>query len=464
MPEVMSSKGKKIGMISLGCPKNTVDSERILGELVSRGWTVTEDINSVDCVVVNTCGFISDAILESVEALDEVCSLKSERPDVLVVATGCLPQRDGADLSGNFPEIDLVVGVGSLDKLPELIENAWESKSKTVQDFSDLVVPGRAILSSADTPKVRLTPSWTAYIKVAEGCDHSCAFCTIPSIKGPHMSRPVADIVAEAVRLESEGVKELIIISQDTTAYGTDIGTNLKTLLNELDSSLGDGVKWIRLHYLYPSKVTESLLDLIASSKHIIPYFDIPLQHIRPEILRSMKRLAPDTDISDMVKRIRSKFENSDRPACIRTTMIVGFPGETDEDIEAVYDFIGEAGIDRLTAFKFSPEDGTSAVKLPDPVPDKVSEQRLFDLMEIQREISLDINETWLEKEMEIIIEGETENGMRVGRSYRDAPEIDGLVIISGVPENVGTGSFVRVKISGALEHDLEADFIEVVE
>ena len=450
---------KTLGIISLGCPKNTVDSERILGELAKRGWTLSDDINTVDCMVVNTCGFISDAVLESVEALNEICELKNDRPDVVLVATGCLPQRDGSDIAGNFPEIDLIVGVGNLDQLPDLIEKTWYEKTQSTRKQVNVNTPGRAVLSYSDMPRLRLTPWWTAYLKIAEGCDHSCSFCTIPSIKGPHISRPVEDIVAEALKLESEGVREIIIISQDPTAYGSDIGTNLRTLLTELDNSLGDGVKWVRLHYLYPSKVSDSLLDLIANSKHIIPYFDIPLQHVRPGILKGMKRLAPDIDALELIDRVRKKFENSPTPACVRTTILVGFPGETEDDIQAVYDFIEEARIDRLTAFIFSPEDGTPAAELPDQVPGEIAEQRLLDLMEIQTGISFDINESWLGREMDVLIEGETDDGRMVGRSYRDAPEIDGLVIISGVPENVELGAFVRVAITGALEYDLEGDF-----
>ncbi len=451
-----------VGIISLGCPKNTVDTERLLGELADVGWAFTDDPCEADCLIVNTCGFIRDAILESEEALDEICAIKEENPDVILVATGCLPQRAGIDLRKRFPALDLIVGVGSLPDLPRLLHELLSGESVEWEAESDLCRPGRSTLSLADDPRVILTPPWTAYLKIAEGCDHSCAFCTIPAIKGPYKSRPVNDIVEEAARLVSEGVRELTLISQDTTAYGSDIGTNLRTLLKELDRI--DGADWIRLHYLYPSKVSAGLLDVIAESEHVLPYFDIPLQHVRPGILSSMNRLAPDADMLDIVRTIRSRFEGAARPACIRSTFIAGYPGEMEEDFQAMLGFLEEARIDRVTVFEFSPEEGTPAFDLPDRISEQEVERRADLIMELQQDISHEINEGWIGKTMEVLLEGETENGLRIGRSYRDAHEIDCLVFVEGVSDEIEAGAMIKVRVTGALPYDLEAKYVSPVE
>jgi ribosomal protein S12 methylthiotransferase len=456
--KVANKRSKRMGLISLGCPKNTVDSERFLGEMAALGWEFVDEMYDADCLVVNTCGFINDARLESEEAIAEICEMKDENPDVILVATGCLPQRIPGILKEKFPALDLVVGVGSLCELPQLIEAAWTDRNKIINDPS-LCVPGRATLSSSETPRLRISPSWTAYMKIAEGCDHECAFCTIPSIKGPHISRPIPDLIKEAENLARDGVKELILVSQDTTAYGSDIGTNLKALLKELDKV--DGLEWIRIHYLYPSKVSSGLLDTIAESRRIIPYFDIPLQHVSPRILRSMKRLDPDFDVLGLVKKIRARFADSPVPACIRATFIVGFPGETDDDFELLHSLLDEARLDRLTVFQYSPEEGTPSANYPDEVPEPISESRLHSLMEAQQDISLSINEEWVGQNLRVLLEGETDDGRMFGRSYRDAPEIDGLVLVSGMPEDTEPGSFINVHVTGALEYDIEGEWIE---
>jgi ribosomal protein S12 methylthiotransferase len=456
MPD--DSRQKVLGLISLGCPKNTVDSERLLGELAEDGWRFTDDMENASALVVNTCGFIRDARLESEEALDEICEIKKLRPDVLLVATGCLPQRSGISLKSRFPSIDLIVGVGSLPDLPRLLNDLWEDRPAISTNETGLITPARATLSASHVPRIRVTPPWTAYMKIAEGCGHECAFCTIPSIKGPHISRPVDDLVSEAEGLAADGVNEIILISQDTTAYGSDIGTNLRNLLTELDKV--DDIDWIRLHYLYPSKISDSLLDVMADSSHIIPYFDIPIQHVQPGILKSMQRLAPDMDFLDLIRKIRSLFEGRANPACIRSTFIVGYPGETENDVDALLDFIESARIDRLTVFKYSQEDGTAAARLPGQVPEHEAEGRMHRLMEAQQDISLEINESWVGKNIDALIEGITDDGKRVGRTYRDAPEIDGLVILSGVPDTIEPGNFARVKVTGALPYDLEAKWL----
>ena len=449
---------KRLGLISLGCPKNTVDSERLLGELARLGWKFTDDISKADCLVVNTCGFIRDARLESEETIAEICQVKSKRPDVILVAAGCLPQRIPGTLNREFPALDLVVGAGSLAELPGLLEAIWTSKERQRIDDASLWAPGRATLSNSDDPRLRLSPQWTAYMKIAEGCSHECAFCIIPAIKGPHISRPIADLVKEAENLAADGVKELILVSQDTTAYGSDIGTNLRSLLRELDKV--DGIKWIRIHYLYPSKVSDGLLETVATSRHILPYFDIPLQHVSATILRSMKRLDPELDALELIRGIRARFDSMSMPACIRTTFITGFPGETEDDADLILDFLEEAMIDRVSAFQFSPEEGSAAAMLPDEVPEHVAEARMHRLMETQQEISLEINEGWVGKAIWVLLEGETDDGRRIGRSYRDAPEIDGLVIVDGVPEDIEDGSFITARITGAQPYDLEGEYV----
>ncbi|MFH1677012.1 MAG: 30S ribosomal protein S12 methylthiotransferase RimO [bacterium] len=448
-----------IGIISLGCPKNTVDSERLMGDLDRFGWEFTGEIENADCLIVNTCGFIRDARLESEEAIAEICEIKRMKPGVILVVTGCLPQRDGIDLKKQFPEIDLVAGIGSLEKIPGLLNDILTGRQPQIPDLKDLAVPGRATLSMAADPRLRLTPPWTAWMKISEGCDHSCAFCVIPQIKGKHISRPVEDLVCEAVQLSEEGVKELILISQDTTAYGSDIGTNLRVLLKELDRI--DGIEWIRMHYLYPSKVSDPLLEIIADSGHVIPYFDIPFQHTESRILKSMDRLAPDIDPVEIINRIRSRFENGKNPACIRTTLMVGFPGETDGDFGNMLEFVENARIDKLTVFRFSPEDGTSAATMPEQIPDDISESRMNLIMEIQYDISQEINEEFIGKRLDVLLEGFTDDGRRIGRSYRDAPEIDGLVLVENVPDEIEEGNIVGVKITGALPYDLDGEYEE---
>ena len=455
-------KNKKVGIISLGCPKNTVDSERILGELHALGWEITSDKWKADCLIVNTCGFIKEAITESEEALAEICEVKAKKPDVILVATGCLPQRIPRILGKRFPQLDLIVGVGRIEKLPALIESKISGKETLEIQGNELETPGRATLSPHYAPRLRITPPWTAYMKIAEGCSHECAFCTIPSIKGPYISRPPDDLIIEAENLASEGVKELILVSQDTTAYGSDIGTNLRTLLKELDQL--EGIKWIRLHYLYPSKISEGLIELIANSKHLIPYFDAPLQHVSPKILKLMRRLDPEIDALSLVNRIRRAFANTHLPACIRSTFIVGFPGETEEDFQMLMDFLSEAMLDRVSVFEFSSEDGTAAATMPDEVPKHITESRFHRLMEIQHDISQEINEGWIGRTTEVLIEGTTEDGMLAARSYRDAPEIDGLVLITGAPESVEGGTFALVRITEALPYDLKAEWLEPLE
>lgn len=452
---------KIIGLISLGCPKNTVDSEFLLGQLKELGWSFTDNIDEADCLIVNTCGFIQDAKLESEDAIQEICEIKDNRPEVLLVATGCLPQRDSVNLQSQFPKLDLVVGVGSLERLPDLIESKWKGQQIESDLHTGYCSPGRATLPHSRFPRLRLTPSWTGYMKISEGCNHECSFCTIPSIKGPQISRPIDDLVREAEILASEGVKELIIISQDTTAFGSDSGSNLKNLLTVLDKV--DGILWIRLHYLYPSKISGGLLDVIATSDKILPYFDIPLQHVQPGILKAMGRLAPETDTLRLVERIRERFTDTETPACIRTTFIVGFPGETESDVEALHEWMERAKVDRLTVFQFSPEEGTPAALLPDQIPQHISESRMHRLMESQQEITLEVNETWIGKEIDVLLEGVTDDDRAVGRSYRDAPEIDGFVIVKGVPENTDQGEIVRTRVTGAMPYDLEAEFIRVI-
>lgn len=449
-------RNPRLGLISLGCPKNTVDSERLMGDLAGRGWEFTDEISDADCLVVNTCGFLDSARLESEEAIREICEAKKTNPEVLLVATGCMPQNVPGILEEKFPALDMVVGVGNLADLPAMIHDFWRNKSsRPLRRGWELSRPGRATLSDSSAPRLRLTSPWTAYMKISEGCDHECSFCTIPAIKGKHRSRPVDDLVEEARMLADDGVREIIIVSQDTTHYGSDIGTNLRNLLVELDKV--EGIDWIRLHYLYPGKITDNLLDVIADSGHILPYFDIPIQHADPGVLRSMNRIKPDTDLLDMLDDIRDKFRNSSNPACIRTTLITGFPGETEEQFVRCLEFIEQARIDRLTVFQYSNEPGTASYSLPDQVPEHESENRMHTLMEAQMEISLEINEGWIGENIEVLIEGETDDGRRAGRSYRDSPEIDGLVLAGDIPDEVTPGNLVKVRVTGALPYDLEA-------
>ncbi len=433
----------RVALISLGCPKNLVDSEVMLGLLQDAGHEVVEDAQAAEVVIVNTCAFIEPAVEEAVEALLDVVELRGEGETPRVICAGCLTERYGEELRAELPEVDAFVGPGSIAQIAHVVASCAGEGQLLVQAAPPW-------LYSASTPRIRTGREWLAYVKVADGCSHSCAYCMIPSIRGPYRSRQADDVAAEVRALIADGVREICMIAQDTTAWGRDLDCDwtLARLLRSLDLGGWDG--WLRLQYLHPGGITPDLLEAMASVPQIVPYFDLPLQHADQAILRSMGRRGDAESYLRMLGQIREALPG----AAIRTTFIVGYPGETQERFETLMRFVEEARLDRLSAFRYWDEPGTRAAELPEQVPGDEALDRLEALMLLQADISLEINRGFIGAPMRVLVEREDEEtGQPVGRSYRDAPHVDGEVIIEGkAPE---PGSFVTVRIAEAEEHDL---------
>jgi ribosomal protein S12 methylthiotransferase len=410
------------------------------------GFRATDSPRRADVLIVNTCGFIGDALDESLLALGELASAK--RQGQILVAAGCLSEREGAALLGKVKGIDAVLGTRRWAEVARLVRQARDLRAPLVWTGDPVDAASGAWCESAPMP--RLAHQTTAYLKIADGCSAPCAFCTIPLIKGPYRSRRIDAILAEAKSLADSGTRELILIAQDTTSYGRDAGGgDLPRLLQNLSARLPQ-VRWIRLMYAYPQFVTPELIDLMASAPNICRYLDIPLQHSHPDVLRRMRR---PSDM-DAVRRLLASLRAAMPDVAIRTTFIVGYPGETDAEFQSLLDFMAEAQFDRVGVFRYSPESGTPAASLPEQIPDDVKQARYEQAMALQQQISLSRNLALVGQEMEILVDGYGE-GLSVGRTYRDAPEIDGLVLVAG---ELPVGEFVRVKITGAMEYDLVAD------
>lgn len=430
-------------LVSLGCAKNTVDSDSMAQLLLRDGYQSVEDPARANVLIVNTCGFIGPAKQESINVLRELAGGK--RSNQLLIAAGCLTQRYGSEVAEKVPGIDGVLGtrrwmdivqvVRELRKgpHPEPLYHLPEDKTVGVDEHEAL----RASVAGG-----------SAYLKVADGCRRPCAFCAIPLIKGTAVSRPVDVIVNEARRLRDAGVRELVLIAQDTTDYGHDLGMKdgLAILLEQLTASVPD-MDWIRVMYAYPGYVTDRLIDVMASSKQVLPYLDMPLQHAHPKTLYRMRRPSNIEWVYKTLGKMRSKISD----LSIRTTFIVGYPGETDEEFQALYDFVQEIRFDRVGAFQFSFEPGTTSEPLGDPVPAEVKQERYERLMELQQGISMQVNQSYVGKTLDVLVEGKDKD-ITIGRSYRDAPEIDGLVFIEGEAK---IGSIVPVRITGAMAYDL---------
>jgi len=448
------SKKPRVGLISLGCPKARVDSEVILGMLASKGFEVGYADDTCDAVIINTCAFIEDAKVEAVEEILEVLEMKNTNPALQVYVTGCLPQRYPVEVGRDIENLDGVYGVDDIEKLVDDVS----SNLSTVPDEShpvklEVITSNKpSWLYDHNYPRLLTTPGHYAYVKISEGCDHKCAFCTIPSIKGPYRSREVSSVVAEVRALSQRGVKEVNLVSQDTTAFGSDTGSSLHRLLTELDK-LAEPL-WIRMLYLHPEKLDDELLGIIRDSDKILNYLDIPLQHSDGRILEKMHRTAPARDYLGLVKYLREFFGDTD--VCLRTTLIVGFPGEGEDEFERLADFVMQAEFDRLSIFKFSRELGTEAWDMEDKVDDYVMDHRYHTIMNLQADVSYGRNLKFENKNLTVLVEGEDETaGKLAGRSYRDAPEVDGLVYISG---DAVIGDFVDVEITEALDYDLAGE------
>ncbi len=438
----MSKAAPKIGFVSLGCPKAASDSELILTRMQAEGYELTPSYQEADLVVVNTCGFIDSAVAESLEAIGEALQENGK-----VIVTGCLGAK-GDIVQKTHPKVLAVTGPHETDA----VMNAVHQYLPRLHDpYVDLVPP----------QGVRLTPQHFAYLKISEGCNHSCTFCIIPSLRGDLVSRPVHDVMAEAEKLVESGVKELLVISQDTSAYGVDVkyrtgfwqGKPLKTRMTDLAGALGDLGVWTRLHYVYPYPSVDDVIPLMAEGK-ILPYLDIPFQHANERILKLMKRPASSENVLTRIKRWREICPD----ITLRSTFIVGFPGETEEEFEELLDFIEEAQLDRVGAFKYSPVEGAAANALPDHIDPEEQEERLARLMYLQEEISAEKLAKKVGQTMTVLVDDVDEQGS-IARSSADAPEIDGLVYIDG--EDLEVGEFVTVKITGSDEHDLHAEVVK---
>jgi ribosomal protein S12 methylthiotransferase len=440
MTQDRTQHAPRVGFVSLGCPKATVDSEHILTRLRAEGYDISGTYDDADLVVVNTCGFIDAAVEESLDTIGEALAENGK-----VIVTGCLGAQAGVITSAH-PQVLAVTGPHATD---EVMRAVHRHLPKPHDPFSDLVPP----------QGVRLTPAHYAYLKISEGCNHRCTFCIIPSMRGDLVSRPIHEVMREAESLVDAGVKEILVISQDTSAYGVDVkyrtgfwnGRPLRTRLLDLAQALGELGVWIRLHYVYPYPSVDDLIPLMAEGK-ILPYLDVPFQHASPRILKAMKRPASAENVLERIRKWRSICPD----LTIRSTFITGFPGETEEDFEALLRFLEEAQLDRVGAFAYSPVEGAVANALPDPVPDDVRETRRTRLMAFQEDISTQRLERWIGREMTVLVDEVDEEGA-LARSCADAPEIDGLVVIPDGAD-LEPGEFARVRVTDCDIHDLYAE------
>ncbi len=441
----------KAGFISLGCSKNLIDTEVMLGILQENNFELTNEPAEADVLIVNTCAFIQSAKEESINTILTMAGykdIKQGKCQALIVA-GCLGQRYKQELLDELPEADAIVGTGAWHRIMEAVEEALKGNRVVIDGENNTIY-------DAACPRIPTTPAHTAYIKIAEGCNNRCAFCAIPLIRGKYRSRKIEDICTEARNLAVKGVKEIVLIAQDTTNYGHDIygKPSLVELLKEIVKV--DGIKWIRTLYSYPRFFSDELIDLIASEEKLVKYVDIPLQHANNTILRNMHR--PDTkeQIEVLLKKLRERIPG----VVVRSTFIVGFPGETDEQFEELYHFFEEQRFDHAGIFTYSQEEDTAAASMPDQIPQEVMEERYHQLKALQSKISQEINESLEGKELEVIIEGHTEDGLPYGRSYRQADDVDDQVYIEGVEEEIPEGTIVKVRILQGFTEDLVAELV----
>ncbi len=441
---------KKIGMVSLGCPKNTVDTELALGDLLKNGYEWTAANEDADVLIVNTCGFIESSKKESIDAIFEMAQMKIDGKCSKLVVTGCLSQRYGEELINEIPEIDLLMGVDGYPQLKNLLE---KESSNSDEDRKPTIIPE---YFESYGQRELITPFYSTYLKIGEGCSFKCAFCYIPKIRGAFRSRTIESIVEETASLTLKGVREFNLVSQVTTLYGNDLGlkNGLTQLLRELAKV--EGVDWLRLLYCYPTLINDDLLKNIRDEEKVCNYIDVPLQHIDNEMLKLMKRQETETLVRDMIENCRNKIPD----ITLRTTFIVGFPGETEESFQKLAEFLEEAEFDHVGIFTYSDEEGTAAFDYLDKVPSEIAEERKNELMRIQKEISFRKNQKKIGKTYPILVEGlEEESFLMTGRAAFQAPEIDGQIIIE--ESEVIPGQILPMRIERALEYDLVAKVLE---
>jgi ribosomal protein S12 methylthiotransferase len=438
--------GRTFAFVSLGCPKNMVDSERMLGKLAQDGYALVPDADGADVVVVNTCGFIEQARQESLSVINEMLALKNKGRVGAVVVAGCLAERKKEALLDEVPGVDQIVGVFGREEIVEAVDRAVAQHSEQRALFRP--APVRAL---DDAARLRITPRHYAYLKISEGCDRLCTFCAIPSMRGKHVTKPIENVLHEARELAADGVRELIIVAQDTTYYGLDLygQTRLAELLRALNEV--DGIEWIRILYAYPIHFSDDLIATLASSAKIIPYLDMPLQHISDRMLRRMQRRVNRSATEELLGRLRSAIPG----LVMRTTFIVGFPGETEAEFQELSDFVESACFERVGVFTYSLEPGTPAVRLDDHLADEVKNSRRDRLMQVQQKVALDWAQAQIGREMEVIVDGpdaDSPNHVRA-RGHADAPEIDCMVRVKG--KGLKAGDLVNVKISASDGYDL---------
>ncbi len=436
----------KVFLQSLGCPKNLVDSEMMLGLIARDGGEIVLDPAAADVVIVNTCGFIGDAKKESIDTILELGRLKESDPSKRLIVTGCLVQRYGGELQASLPEVDAFLGTGDFDRLPQLLANGATTDASIYGGAAHLL-PDLAI------PRVRTGHFFSAYLKISEGCDHTCSFCIIPKIRGRHESRGLDSVVAEAEALVADGAIELNLIGQDVTAYGRERrdGSSLAALLREL--ARVDGLRWIRLLYNYPRYVTDELLTTIAQEEKVCSYIDMPLQHISDRMLRAMRRERDGAAVRRLIRQMRERIAG----VAIRTSFIVGFPGETDADFAELLAFVKETHFERVGVFRYSQEEGTAAATLPGQIPERVKRHRLTLLMQAQAAVSAALNHRLIGSVQDVLVCGEDDNGRSYGRLASQAPEIDGVVYLRG---QASAGQIAAARISSAGPYDLEAELL----
>ena len=439
----------KVGMVSLGCPKNQVDAEHMVYNLREEGFELIADAGLADVVVINTCGFIESAKQEAIDTILEFCTLKTEGRIKAVIVTGCLAERYREEISAEMPEVDAVIGIGSNAMLGTVINKILngEGRINTFGDKYSLIIGGKRLIST-DT---------FAYIKIAEGCDNCCTYCAIPSIRGRFRSRKMEGIIKEAEWLAKVGYKEIILIAQDTTRYGEDIYG--KSMLPELMREIAkiDGIKWIRTLYSYPERITDELIDVIANEPKCVKYLDIPIQHCDGEILRMMNRVGDDKSLRELVLKLRARIPG----IILRTTLIAGFPGETEEQFEALCQFVKDIKFDRLGCFAYSAEEGTPAADFPDRVDEEIKQRRADIIMETQMLINDEICEAMPGRTLEVVVEGfDRYAECFFGRSQSEAPEIDGKIFFTS-PRPLAIGEYVKVEIDSVMDYDLIGFVVE---
>lgn len=434
-------------MISLGCPKNQVDGEVLLAKLADAGFKIVNTIEDSDIMIVNTCGFIEAAKTEAIETILEVAEYKKAGIVSAIVVTGCLAERYKDDVLSELPEVDAVVGIGANSDIVKVCQ-------KALCGISTANFPNKCYLPLNEKRMLSTPPHW-AYLKIAEGCDNRCAFCAIPGIRGKFRSRPMDEVIAEAKTLAAKGIKEVILIAQDTTKYGQDIYGEYKlaALLKELVKI--DGIEWIRLYYCYPQRITDELIEVIRDNEKICSYIDVPLQHSDATVLRNMRRVGTGEDYKALIAKMRNEIPD----LALRTTLMVGFPGETDEQFENLCAFIKDVKFDRMGCFAFSPEEDTPAYDMDNQLDDDVKNHRQEILMDLQYSISESLNKSRVGKTYKVIVDSVKDN-VCVGRSYMDSPEIDTGITFSSTPD-IKIGDFVNVKITDVDGYDLVGEIVK---